>query len=340
MLNKHKQAGFNLIDLMIGMAIGLISLAAVTKIYIDFNNQKNISVATTAAQGNGAIALYMLEHDISQAGFGISGFSACDFDASSETINYYHNALASKLSTMPVRITEGVGTASDNITIQYATSISGVPSTSLTTAQANFGDMFNVVNTAGFDVDSLIMTGTGSDCTISEISAVNAAQNKIEHTGGDYNSAALPAGATNGWIAAVADEKVLNIGRLISNTYSIDGNNLMLEPFGGADSDAANGIVFMKAQYGRDITNDNVNAVDEWSYTAPTDNTQVIAIRIGLVSRSARQEATASVMADDIQVLDETNGSGNGIVYNIPDKHYHYKLYRTTVPLRNVIWAK
>ena len=67
----RQQRGFNLVELMIGLTISLMGLAAVASMMMTFSKNRGSVAQTQAAQDNGVMALYRLERDISQAGYGL-----------------------------------------------------------------------------------------------------------------------------------------------------------------------------------------------------------------------------------------------------------------------------
>lgn len=68
----RRQRGFNLIELMIGLAISLMGLAAVSGVMMTFSKKRTAITQSMATQDNGVMALYRLERDISQAGYGLA----------------------------------------------------------------------------------------------------------------------------------------------------------------------------------------------------------------------------------------------------------------------------
>jgi type IV pilus assembly protein PilW len=120
-----------------------------------------------------------------------------------------------------------------------------------------------------------------------------------------------------------------------------------LDGDGTSDSDIGDGIVQLKALYGKDTNGDAV--VDTWNATLPADAVQwmqVRAVRIALLARSAKFEKTA-VTADCIAPNNPPNSpywSGGCFTMADPadgtDWHfYRYRTYETVVPLRNMIWS-
>ena len=71
-----RQAGLSLVELMVGMMVGLIGIIIISHLYITNEQYKRSTTGSGAAQVNGAIALYSLERDLRMAGYGINNASA------------------------------------------------------------------------------------------------------------------------------------------------------------------------------------------------------------------------------------------------------------------------
>lgn len=352
---KFSLRGFSLVELLVGMAIGLLSLLAVAQVFVTFNQHRTTATQVLEAQGNGAMALYLLEKDIDQAGFGLMSIQGCgviQWCKSSNPAGGGSCDLKTALSTQPLIITDG-GTSSDTIDVQYAQSTSGSPGTTISQDQTAYTDAYSVVTIAGYAVGDIIVSDVNGKCTMAQVTNVDSANFKIEHaviTGAYHNSSS--ALSSDGWQAAKAKDQLVNLGSYASKNYSVSGSSLVLKTFPNSTSgNAVEGIVLMKAQYGLDTDSDG--AVDEWRCGAPTcaavtDATQIIAVRIGIIARSPLQEKDVVDSPTTLTVLPAITG-GAAVTYDlltlpnvngVPATHFRYKTYYTIVPLRNVIWGK
>jgi len=353
-----KQQGFSIIELMVAVALGLFGLLAVSQVLITFNTSRNATAQTMESQNNGTMALYLLERDVMPAGYGLMTIlPTCD------TINWYYNgALQTPLTTYPVRITtgtvtDGAGIVADNIEVQYGKSADGVPGTFITTGQGVFGDDLVVAGYVGINSGNLIVVdraGTGI-CTLYQVhsntqaaglnNGVNINTGALSHDTNTYNP---PSDPGVGWNLAQVLDIVSNLGTFVGKRYSISASGLDVVTFptyaAGASPTVVDNIAFMKAEYGRaQIPASGV--VDTWSSVAwAPDNTtasQVIAIRIGLVARSAEKIATSTpaslVLLPEIKTAAGAT-IGAQVDYTPSDTSYRYKTYYTIIPLRNVIW--
>lgn len=161
----------------------------------------------------------------------------------------------------------------------------------------------------------------------------------------------------------------------VLNTYSISSGNLVVQndfnivPAGNpgaglpVTNPIADNIIHLRAQYGLDdgvndgsvtyhaafVANDGI--VDRFVSVAPANWAQVVSIRIAVVARSALPEkssAGAGGVCDTTTVAPTWAGAAEGAArafdisatVTAPDdwKCYRYRVFETTIPLRNWIW--
>ena len=75
MNKKINQKGFSLIELMVGLVIGLLVSLAIYNIFNIFEKQKRVTTGNSDAQTNGAIAIYNIQRDAEKAGFALPVYS-------------------------------------------------------------------------------------------------------------------------------------------------------------------------------------------------------------------------------------------------------------------------
>ena len=66
------QAGVTLIELMIGMLIGMLAILVISQVMLVSEGQKRTTTGGADAQVNGALSLYAIQRDIQIAGYGFS----------------------------------------------------------------------------------------------------------------------------------------------------------------------------------------------------------------------------------------------------------------------------
>ena len=104
---------------------------------------------------------------------------------------------------------------------------------------------------------------------------------------------------------------------------------------GSNPSIVANGVISLKALYGRDTNSDGY--ADIFDITNPTGNREVVAVRIGILIQGSQYEKE---MVSPASIVLWTSGSTNGPEISLSDeqRHYRYRTYNTIVPLRNILW--
>ncbi|MGB7596897.1 MAG: prepilin-type N-terminal cleavage/methylation domain-containing protein, partial [Gallionella sp.] len=68
----RRSSGFSLIEIMVGMVIGMIGIIVVMQVFALFEGQKRTTTGGSDAQNIGAIALSNISDDIRQAGYGFN----------------------------------------------------------------------------------------------------------------------------------------------------------------------------------------------------------------------------------------------------------------------------
>ena len=78
--------------------------------------------------------------------------------------------------------------------------------------------------------------------------------------------------------------------------------------------------------------------VDVFDTTDPVSQTEVLAVRLAMVARSGQFEKEEVSPATLTLWPGGTVADGGALELDADARHYRYKVYQTTVPLRNVIW--
>lgn len=370
----HDARGFTLIELLIGVALSLIGLAAVGQIMLTFNQQRATITHTQSTQNNGVMALYRLEKDIAQAGYGMMNLQNCDrIHYVSGGVGNYESPYGTTdlpgssnvaLTTLPVRIIDGGVDAggdlrSDTIEVQYGSSTSGAPAIPITAAQAGgYSSSYSTASSLGLVSGDLFVANVDNLCTLAAVTNTNPVVTPIEHAVGDpYNTATAPGGS--GWNTVVAGSLVAanppfiaNLGAFVSRRYTVAGSgatsalNVAELPAFAANT-LVDDIVLVKAQYGL-AADANGQTVTGWASgtTAITNvNTaRVIAVRVGVVARSPIYEKNDVNAPTTLTVLPAISSGGATIglpvTWDVPDTHYRYRAFSVIIPLKNVIWTR
>ena len=322
------QSGFTLVEIMVGLAIGMLATLVILQVLSVYEAQKSTTTGTADAQTNGAIALYSITRDLQMAGYPLIPTSGSPLKCAAVTV--LHPAIS---AIIPVEITNGT---SDTIVVRYgASGMGGIPS------EITAGPLGNAVtldNNLGCIADDITLArdAAGTNCFISSASAVTGTQTV---TLDDPTGAAV--GGTLACMGTSWNEVTYRV-----NAGNLERRNSAVSP---AFVPSVPGIVSIQAQYGISISATS-NQVTQWvDATAPTwavptvdDRNRIKAVRIAVVARNAKKEAAVVTTA-----LNSWTGTASSPAPAIslsgddPDwGHYRYKVYETVIPLRNIIWSK
>lgn len=350
------QTGMSLVELMVAMLIGLIGILIITHLYLTNEQYKRSTTGAGTAQVNGAIALYTVERDVRMAGFGFNTAAALNCSS----VQYYYNGAYSSppgpatgalppLAFVPVIITQGSG-AADSITLLYGDAPERVLPGSLRETMPSASAEFKVDGTAGYRANDLVMVAQGSTCMMTQITHVQTAAAMLQHNPGTSNW--NPPGGGSLLPAFTQGANLFNLGDPVWRTYSISANRLqmtevlMSATVGALPLALVDDIVDLQAQYGRDANNDGIVSASEWTTVTPTSGAewlQVVAVRIGLLARSPNYVKPAAGGDCDATIAQPTWAGGSFEAKNFTtagsqDRCYKYRVFETTIPLRNMIW--
>lgn len=371
----RSQSGLSLVEVLVGMTIGLIGIVLINQSQIVFENYKRSTTSAGDAQVNGAIALYTIERELRMAGYGFSHSGALGCSS----IQWHYNGTYSSppgaaagalptLSFSPVVITDGASGAPDTITINYSTDADRVIPASIAKTMPNASSVLELDNHAGFAENDLVVIAQGGTCRLAQVTQVMSGA-KIQHNPGGsapYN----PSGA--GLFSAFSQgAQVFNLGAPKIQIYSIATSTsqraLQLQemfavPTGGGAPQynttaisLVNDIVDLQAQYGKDNGVDNSTVdnatftaddkiVDSYDTTTPTtsaDWQRVLTVRIGVLARSQNYERPDPPGSACTATTSAPTWSGGS--FTVPEglpSCYKYRVFETVVPLRNMIWRR
>ncbi|MES2090671.1 MAG: PilW family protein [Pseudomonadota bacterium] len=353
------QQGFTLIELMVGVVLGMLAIVAIAQVLVLSEGNKRSITSGADAQISGALGLFSLQREVGMSGYGVSAIPA----ALGCTVNYQAGTNPAGTFTLaPVLIGAG-DDGSDTITILRSTKNSFSVPMLVTAAHASASTEFTVQSPFGAAVGDLMLAVppdvSTSNCNIFQVSG-NPLNQKIPHV----------TVATSPWNVAAASANafpinsyLFNLGSMSMQRFSVNKDTRALERSELASTSGAWSaaeevqpqVVMLKAMYGKDTNADG--SVDTYNTTTPTNNaewTQVRSIRVLIVARSGQPEKTAEPTP---ALLEWDVGTKNDTVTGATTCHtdrqcisidlsplgadfrkYRYKLYDTVIPLRNVLW--
>jgi len=334
----RQQRGFSLLEIMVGVAIGLIGIVVIFQVLLVWEERRRTTSSGSDAQVAGTLAMFALERDLKQAGygFGMSGDIGCTVMTNMAPRGVFTFPL------VPVVITPGAIGAPDSLKVLYGssnlfTASQGYNVTTDTTKKGSSRGGFAINDQAVMAKDA------AANCAMVKVTGYPTPDDgaTLVHE----SVAATGAGVLNGSGA------MLNLGANPQrNAWSIQGGRVLAR----ADdlrtpttwAEVSEGIIDLRAQYGYDdddnkqIECPNAAAKCEWvsaplaAPTPPISWLKVRAIRVALLARSQQYEKT------EVTTALPTWSGGNFGAPTDPDwKHYRYRAYEQVIPLRNTIWG-
>ena len=340
------ERGAGLIEIMVGIVIGMVLVLMIFQVYLLTENQKRTITSSNDAQENASYGLFLLSHDLAGAGNIIStattALSAC-----------------AMLRPIPVVLAAGATDSDpDSVTVFYGGSGSlSTPTPMLANAAVSGSPpgAYQVAGPVAFSPRDIIAAVQGANCTLSTINVGGVAvaagtgiatlSHTLTATPGNNNAANYSATAAS----------VINLGqgdRFGRTLYSVNPATTTLLtqallPTVAAATPAVSHVVNLKAQYGLDTDNDG--AVDTWQPATgnwssvnlplqpPATWQQIQAVRVAIVTRSDKYE-TDAVTAGPLDMFCSPAPCAVSMNLNADQQHFRYKVLETIVPLRNAVW--
>lgn len=333
------QSGFSLVELMVGLVIGLFATLVVMQVFTAFEGQKRTTSGTADAQTNGSIALMMLQRHIQSAGYGLPMPNA---DATDNSLrcnafpDFVDPVTGGTTNIFPLEITDG---ASDSVRVRFSTTALGaVPVDIINPANASSPVGLSASSNIGCADNDIALVINSGTCALTKVQDGDGG-------GGNTNirlyAAATPAAATltGGKIACMGNWQDYNF-QVVNNELQLNGQPLVSE------------VVNMQAQYGISA-NQNSNNVTAWvdadaAWANPNiaSRNRIKAIRIAVVLRNNLQEKQingASVsQAAPIAWVPLDPATSPAPVINLAGnwQDYRYRVFETIIPIRNMLWSR
>ena len=346
---RSYQAGFSLIELMVGLTIGLLATLVITQVMSGFEVQKRVTTGSADAQTNGSIALYDIGRELKMAGYGLLPITNSAYDCTATTIDGIAETPANRNSLLlsPVIITDG---NSDTITIRYGnSSAGGIPSQIATVTPLTLDPKFGGNFGCAASNRTLITSPTG--CAMSNANTVSTTDN-----------ISLTLNDTTG---VVVGANLACLGTWNTSTYSVINGILYNQLNGAAATPVMEGIVNLQAQYGisasagSNLVTQWVDATGIWDANAITvaNRNLIKAIRIAVVARNSKRQisnvtdtcssyttaAPIGLCAWDATIAQPANASpapAINLAFTDPNwQQYRYRVFSAIIPLQNMIWA-
>jgi type IV pilus assembly protein PilW len=353
LLNKttpSHQNGFSLVELLVGLVIGLLATLVIMQVFSTFEGQKRTTTGSADAQTNGSIALFTMQRDIQMAGFGLPVFDTqnpplkCD-PATPITVDHDGVAATPVIDMFPIQITDGGAAGSDTVSIRYATdgalASGGIAVKIIGPAPA--APEVGVDTNFGCKINDVVLLSTGSDCGMTRVTALPDATHITL-----VNSAKATIGGS-----------LACLGQWNQFTYAVGANQLQRNDAlqAPATNPIVSDIVNMQAQYGISAAaNSNqitawVDATGAWANPGVTsaicdaanaNRNCIKAVHIGVIARNGLLEKEVVPTAAP-EIWTDIGASAAPVIDLSGDadwQRYRYRVYETIIPLRNMIWSR
>jgi type IV pilus assembly protein PilW len=350
------QQGFSLIEVMLAMVIGLIMSLAAASLAISYDAGRMSNIASNTANANGTTAAETLNTALEMAGAGlISNHSQICTHLYSTTATNTNSGI--ELDT--IKLDVATDPNSNHVVFAYGSGGSAASMLKVSVSLANPNDDIGVplvgsVKTGDDILLAYSSAGSGADCTLRRATAPIAVNGSAGMVNIGLSATAEHNHAIAGMPTYAADFYVIP-AQVFSyqEWYSENAMLKIMDKVTGTVSIVADGVVFLRAQYG---VNSGLGLT--WQDQLPSQLNYLKAIRTGMVIRSGNREkqaiagncasTTSSTInfdgwqnaangSNSVDISALTNTAGTAL---IPDwQCYFYKTYTTVTPLRSLAWA-
>ena len=328
MQRKLRDRGFSLVELVVGMAIGLILTIVIMQVFAASEGQKRTTTGGADAQTNGNIAVFTVQREVSLAGYGLPVFSTKNPALQCDPLPVHPTGGA---GMFPVFIAEGAAGFSDVLTIRYGmTGRGGIP------VEGSFaGNSVTVTNNLGCELGDDVLIVNGASCAMQRVTALP------DNT--HITLAAAPA-VLMGNIACMGVWNEVVFTATAANGLTRNGV-----------SSVAN-VVSFQAQYG--LTDDPAVAgnstITSWVNASGAPDLamrrRIRALRVALITRStnlekevvteacnpsAPKQKQPCIWTTDLVPVKIDLSVSLGADWN----RYRYNVFETVIPLRSMVWS-
>ncbi len=360
--------GFTIIEIMVGLAIGLLTLLAIYQLFATSEGRRRTVAAVSQAQSAGAMALFSIERDIRSAGLGFASLDTTYLGCTVTASNSARTPVTFQFPFQPVEIKDGrelrvmTGSSGNMFTgARYNSSVTGEFKMAKTNAGFQPGDV--MIGTKDSNSAQCLMMevtkGAGSTVTLPASSATEA-YTGVEHKDTSYTSfytsqavQATRNGSSNdmldGSSTSLGEGVIFSLGpRPTLTVWSLQDGQLTRYNFLNEAETArvavAQDVLLMAAEYGYDRNGSGkIDQSDEWTATTPAapELGKLIAVRVAILVRTSQFER------DEVTTVNPrwANGSKEFDLSAVTPadsnwKHYRYRVYESVIPLRNTIWGQ
>ena len=342
--SRSGQSGFSLIEIMVGMVIGLLAIIVMMQVFATSEERKRTANAGSNAQNSAVIALDTMQRDIGQSGYGfaMTRLLGCNLQLPFGA----PVPIAPVIINPPVAVIPAGDANTDTLLVSYVL-CNDQPEGYNVLIQS--GTTYTIVGTGMLRVGDRVVAAPAvcgaTTLVLGTVQTVNASAIQLSTSAagtGLFNLGATPrflAYAVRNGNLVVCDYIAANCGDATAATLANPAIWRLV----------AENIASLRAQYGRDTSGPPMDGtVDTYDQTTPATACQwarIPAVRLALVARSAQYEKENVTLA-----APQWSGSTSPtpVVIGVPTnpdgtadalwQRYRYRVFETVVPIRNVAW--
>lgn len=316
----RRERGLSLVEILVGLLIGMIGIVVIFSVLSIAETRKRTTTAGSDAQTAGAIAIFSIERDLKQVGYGFGQFRAsnsmsCLIDA----YDAHRPGQDFDFNLAPVVIAQGAGGAPDQV-------ISFFGNTNLVVAGKSFmasshsskqtssamggrvgllkGDMLLIAGPVGAALGCQLVEVT--DDTNADAVTINHGTGFYVPHGGTqsiearYNKATGPMFAGGGFIYNLGSSPNRNVWSIQSwngvKRLVVQNDMRWTDADGDGTNDFAavyDDIIDLQAEYGVAVDSNADTFLDRigvWQTATPGDIFSVYAVRLAILARSKQAE--------------------------------------------------
>jgi type IV pilus assembly protein PilW len=372
---RRASRGVSLIELMVGVAIGLIGVVAIFQAVSVWTKHTQTTSSGGDAQVAGTLALFNIERDLKLAGHGFGRAASAVMGCNVQT------TIPGVVNMRPVQIAaSGPAGSPDTISVFYGDSSFYVEEGNFTGSTATTKRLRRLGGYRNGDVAIVagpVAASGPAACMMIEITNDADPTGWVSHDPAAayvsfYTASAAVARFNSASAPPFGAGTIYNLGPTPRFDVWAITNNRVLSVVdllgGGPAAQIAEGVVNLKAEYGYDNDNDGRITNNEWFtpalLPAGPDWKRVLAIRVAVLVRSRQFErngdpaasGTAAVTPTALNPLyfGTTGPAKNFLMTNIdgqPDgftdadadpnnwRYYRYRVYERVIPLKNMLWG-
>jgi len=358
-INQEKpHAGFSLIELLVGLVIGLLATLVIMQVFSTFEGQKRTTSGTSDAQTSGSVALHNLQRDVQLAGYALPLYDSTNLalrctTAPAPTYDHDNNGATPGISMLPIEIIDGgaLPGASDTITVRYGNSASGgIPVQVFSVLPLN---VVTVANNMGCNNGDAVYAVTGTSCAVTRVNApLLTGLITLRSTAGISSGTRIS--CLGDWREVQYQVDIANSNLLRNGVPIVAGVVNLQAQYGISAAQSSNQIVQWVDATGPWLAPGNTNA----TCSALSANRNCIkAVRVAVIARNGLLEKEVvstqcssttvanptGVCAWDATSANPTTASPAPAVSlsNTADwNRYRYRVYESVVTLRNIVWTR